>query len=217
MRAFRIVLSPKSGSFHRLDGLVAEYAGLKREAILHLNLLNDETGVALYHVRGDPVEFQALLEDEPEALSLDVFDSERDGFYAHIHFEPDHPATELMQIIDRHKLIVNPPLAFTEEGDLRLTAAGPQEVVRQAAIDIPDSVDARLELIGEYDPEREGLLTALTDRQQEVLSTAVEMGYYSLPREATHEELAEELDCSAGTVGEHLRKIEAALLSMIAS
>lgn len=32
---------------------------------------------------------------------------------------------------------------------------------------------------------------------------------YCVPREATHEDIAESLDLSAGTVGEHLRKIEA--------
>ena len=214
MRYFQLLLTPREqAGFHELDTLTAQHPSIDREAILHLNLLNDGSGVALFLMQGDPEALQALYEDHESVLSYDIFDSEESGFHAHVHFEPDNPATELLEIVDRHKLYIDPPLEFTGEGALRLTAAGPQELVRQAAIDIPDSVDAHLELIGEYEPQRDSLLTMLTDRQQEVLQKAVEMGYYSIPRQATHEDLATQLDCSAGTVGEHLRKIEARVLS----
>jgi predicted DNA binding protein len=49
----------------------------------------------------------------------------------------------------------------------------------------------------------------LTERQQEVLEVALELGYYDVPRQATHNDIAERLDLSVGTVGEHLQKIEA--------
>lgn len=216
MRYFRIVLTPGDGAFHTLDALVANHAALQREAILHLNLLSDGTGVALYQLSGDAETFAALLDDEEDMLSYDIFDSgDDDTFYSHVHFHPDDPATTLLEIADENRLVIDPPLEFTEAGSLRLTAAGPQENVRKAAMEIPDSVDAHLELIGEFEPEREGLMTSLTERQQEVLRVAVEQGYYAIPRRATHEDLAADLDCSAGTVGEHLRKIEARILSQL--
>jgi predicted DNA binding protein len=37
-----------------------------------------------------------------------------------------------------------------------------------------------------------------------------------VPRRATHQDIADELDLSTTTVGEHLRKIEARMLSEIA-
>lgn len=55
----------------------------------------------------------------------------------------------------------------------------------------------------------------LTDRQREVLSVAVENGYYEIPRETTYEEIAAELGVSAGTVSEHLQKVEATVLSTL--
>ncbi|WP_136715871.1 helix-turn-helix domain-containing protein [Halorientalis salina] len=214
MRYFQLLLTPtEQEGFHEIDTLTAQHPAIDREAILHLNLLNDGTGVALFLMQGDSEALQEIYRDHESVLSYDIFDSEESGFHAHVHFEPDDPATALLEIVDRHKLYIDPPLEFNEAGALRLTAAGPQELVRQAAIDIPDSVDAHLELIGEYEPQRDSLVTMLTDRQQEVLQTAVEMGYYSIPRQATHEDLASQLDCSAGTVGEHLRKIEACVLS----
>jgi len=213
MRYFQIRLTPEDGGFHRLDRLTAAMSDVRREAILHLDLLNDGTGVALFLMEGNPSSVVEMYEDEDLVLSYDVFDSDEEGFFAHVHFRPDSPADELLRIIDRHKLMIDPPLEFGEDGSLRVTAAGPQELVREAAIDIPDSIDFHLELIGEYEPQREGLVTMLTDRQRDVLRTAIEMGYYAIPREATHEDLAAQLDCSAGTVGEHLRKIEARVLS----
>jgi hypothetical protein len=213
MRYFQIRLTPEDGGFHRLDRLTAAMGDVTRQAILHLDLLNDGTGVALFLMEGNPESVIELYEGEELVLSYDVFDSDEEGFFAHVHFQPDSPADELLRIIDRHKLMIDPPLEFGADGSLRVTAAGPQELVRQAAIDIPDGVDFHLELIGEYEPQREGLVTMLTDRQRDVLRTAIEMGYYAIPREATHEDLAAHLDCSAGTVGEHLRKIEARVLS----
>jgi DNA-binding CsgD family transcriptional regulator len=214
MRYFQILLTPREEEgFHYVDTITARHPDIEREAILHLNLLNDGTGVALFLMHGDKDALVEIYEEHDEVLSYDIFDSEEEGFHAHAHFEPDDPATELLRIVDRHKLYVDPPLEYTTDGSLRLTAAGPQELIRNAAIDIPDSVDVHLELFGEYEPQRDTMVTMLTDRQQEVLRTAVEMGYYSIPRQVTHEDLAANLDCSAGTVGEHLRKIEATVLS----
>ncbi|WP_435179233.1 helix-turn-helix domain-containing protein [Halorussus sp. AFM4] len=55
----------------------------------------------------------------------------------------------------------------------------------------------------------EGLLS---DRQAEVVRTALEGGYYEWPREADAETLAAELDISHTTFLEHLRKAERTLL-----
>ena len=47
-----------------------------------------------------------------------------------------------------------------------------------------------------------------TDRQQEVLSTAVEEGYYRAPREATLGDVADELDVADATCNDILRRAE---------
>jgi predicted DNA binding protein len=54
---------------------------------------------------------------------------------------------------------------------------------------------------------------ALTDRQQEVIETALEAGYFEWPREISSEELAAKLEITRGTFLEHLRKGERKLLS----
>ena len=69
-------------------------------------------------------------------------------------------------------------------------------------------VDRELHSTGPYLPDAGGVFAALTDRQQEVLKTAIQQGYYENPREATLADLATELDIDRATVGKHLRIIE---------
>lgn len=59
----------------------------------------------------------------------------------------------------------------------------------------------------------EGSLSAtLTDRQFEVLTTAYNMGYYDVPRQATTSVIAEELEIDPGTVAELLQRAERNIL-----
>lgn len=55
----------------------------------------------------------------------------------------------------------------------------------------------------------------LTQRQQEVLQTAFEAGYYGRTRSTTGERLAEELGISQATLSEHLRVAERKLISIL--
>lgn len=55
----------------------------------------------------------------------------------------------------------------------------------------------------------------LSDRQLEVVSLAVEAGYYDKPREATLSDLAEELDISPSAVSQHLNVVERRLITAL--
>ncbi|MDG5820570.1 helix-turn-helix domain-containing protein [Natronococcus sp. A-GB7] len=55
----------------------------------------------------------------------------------------------------------------------------------------------------------------LTDRQVEVLQTALEMGYFQRPRDATAGEVADALDINRATFAEHLASAQRKLLPSI--
>ncbi|AUX07831.1 bacterio-opsin activator HTH domain-containing protein [Halalkaliarchaeum desulfuricum] len=55
----------------------------------------------------------------------------------------------------------------------------------------------------------------LTDRQHEVIQTAYDMGFYEVPREASTDDVAAELDLDPSTVAEHLQRAERNVLSEI--
>lgn len=57
----------------------------------------------------------------------------------------------------------------------------------------------------------------LTDRQQEIIQTAVQNGYFEIPRECTLAELADELDIDKSTASTILRRGEAQIVKSVVS
>lgn len=85
--------------------------------------------------------------------------------------------------------------------------------LRQALRASPRDIYYSGENAGRAVPGVSDHLSILTDRQLEVLQTAVEQGNYDVPRNATQEDIAETLDCAPSTVDEHLPKTEAHVVS----
>jgi len=216
MRHFRFTMTPEDGGFSTADQRIGGAPGITREAMLHLDLLSDGTAMAVYLLSGDPSALTEVLESTPKVRSFHLFNTDGGQFHAHVHFEPDDPLLSLLQLGDRYRTVMEPPIEFVDDGgSIRVTIGGIQAMVQRAADDFPEGVEVTVEQIGEYDPSRDSMVASLTERQREVLEVAIERGYYDIPRRATHEDLATDLDCSAGTVGEHLRKIEARVLSSL--
>lgn len=63
--------------------------------------------------------------------------------------------------------------------------------------------------------EWQELLSSIPTRQREFLNTAVEMGYFEIPRAVTLEELAEEMGITKTTASTHLRKVERKLITFL--
>lgn len=66
----------------------------------------------------------------------------------------------------------------------------------------------RLTRDGESEPPGNGL----TDRQYEALRIAYELGYFTIPRDASLEDVAAELDISPSSVSERLRRAQTQLI-----
>lgn len=216
MRYVRIVLIPEGPGFHPAADRLAAEPSVSQEAVHHLNLLNDGTAVSLSRARGDRERLAEILEASEDVRSFEL--TELGGeIQSYVHFEPAEPARALLELTREHELVVDTPIEFRGDGRLRVAVIGEDDVVQRAITDVPDEVDMELERLSDYEPELRELSSQLTERQQEILDTAVEVGYYQVPREATHEDIAAVLDIATTTVGEHLRKIEARLLSELSS
>lgn len=63
--------------------------------------------------------------------------------------------------------------------------------------------------------EWQTLLESFPTRQREILTTAVESGYYELPRETTLDKLASEIGVAKTTVSQHLRKAERRIIEFV--
>lgn len=215
MRYFDFTLTPEEGYFHPVDEAIAIQSDADREALLHLNALGDGTGVLLYRLTGDPDSTVSALEGHPDLIAYDLLDVTEDIFHLYLHVKPGEPGGSLMALAQKYALIVQTPIEFTDRGGLSTTVVGTHEMLQQATQELPEGIAFEIEQVGQYAPDTRDTLSMLTDRQQEVFRTAVDLGYYEIPRRATHEDIADRLGCAPSTVDEHLRKAESRVLSTL--
>ncbi|MFC5971648.1 helix-turn-helix domain-containing protein [Halomarina salina] len=213
MRYFRAVVIPDDEGLHPIDRAFARAPDVTRQLLHNVNLLEDGTAMTMYQLSGDVDTIRDIC-DSPDVYEYHLAEGP-DSVTLYAHFEPTETIAELLSLFQHHQLILDTPLEYTERGGLRVLVIGTEETIRSIMPEIPDEVTLKLERLGDYEPEADRLYSMLTPRQQETLQAALEVGYYQVPREATHEDIARELGLTGGTVGEHLRKIEATVLSAI--
>jgi len=216
MRYVTLRVCPAAGAgLHPVSERIVEDSGLDPVAIHRMNDLGDGTVTLLAEVAGDADRYRAVLADSPEVREFTVVDGEGDRSFGYSRTE----TTDLVEhMLDRDReleFVREMPIELTEEGCQRVTLVGTEAAFARADYGPPEGVEIEIERTGEYHPEGGRLVDALTRRQREVLEAAVAAGYYETPRQATHEEVAERLDCSPATVSEHLQKAERAVFGAL--
>ncbi|WP_101297626.1 helix-turn-helix domain-containing protein [Halegenticoccus soli] len=196
-----------SGGFHPAECALADEPGVTREGIRRVNRLDDGTIAASYELRGDLDRARELLASSPSVLACDVV-GERTGV-AYVHSVPTDPVASLLSILRRNEIVLDAPLEYTATGDLRVTLLGGSRALRRAIDEAAKSVGVELERTGDYARNARNPEAALTDRQRQLLTVAVDMGYYEIPRRTTLAEIAAAVGIGRATAGEHLRKAEA--------
>jgi len=213
LRYFTFTLVPQGDNgFHPGFVEVRAHPDIKLEQLRYVNLLGDKSGVALTGGRGNEEAVREAIGRAEYMLDWAFIPGDGDRFHLYLHFEAMEPGLGLLELLDDYRLVPELPFEFTARGNLRVTVVGTDENIRQALASVPDSIDAQATEMGQYDPDDDRAIARLTDRQREVLEAAIELGYYEVPRQATYEDIAEVCDCTVGTVGEHLNRVESRIL-----
>lgn len=216
MRAITLRVSPEQGWFGPFHRGVAESPELALRALHELRLLEDGSTVMLYEYEGDRSAAAALADEhlgaEGEAWQTGRIDGAEWMF---AHAEPSGLVGSLLALLGRFRVAVEWPVRFPTDGAALATLVGGDEELDRALDAVPESVSIRLERTGEYRSEPDRLAAGLTERERHTLATAVDLGYYRNPREANYEDVAAALECSTGTVGEHLRNAEAKVMGAL--
>ncbi|WP_435358885.1 helix-turn-helix domain-containing protein [Haloarchaeobius sp. DFWS5] len=223
MNAVGLKLRPVDGAFPGVDEALAAIPGVSREGILNLEWLADGSYGLLYRVTGgDEADIRAVLADHPEVRQHDVVgaeDESHDGtgasHYVFVNVAEREPVSALLAIVDEHRLLLDPPFRFTEDG-ISVTVAGDAEAL-QAAFGAATETDVPVEVewTGGFHPEEPSALARLTDRQREALEAAHALGFYENPRKVSFEDIGAALDCAPSTANELLRRAEAAVMSAV--
>lgn len=190
----------------------------ERDRIYHLNILADETVVLLGRLRGDLDDAARLLSENADVLGHSISREQSGSALVYVHARPPPELKEFLKLPRSHEVFFDFPIGSTQDGRLHVVLVGEtNRVIQKALADLPPALDVTIERIGPYLETGAPLLAQLTDRQREVLDVALDLGYYDVPREATHRNIADQLGLSVGTVGEHLQKIESRVFEALRS
>ncbi|WP_435065049.1 helix-turn-helix domain-containing protein [Halobaculum sp. EA56] len=208
MRAVTFTLGQPSGS-HLSSRMFGPDSEFERDRIYHLNVLADETVVLLGRLRGDLDDAARLLSENADVLGHSISSEQGGSALVFVHARPPPELKQFLTLPRSHEVFFDFPIRGTRDGRLRVVLIGEtNQVINEALADLPPALDVSIERIGPYLETGPPLLAQLTDRQREVLGVALDLGYYDVPRRATHRDIADRLGLSVGTVGEHLQKIE---------
>lgn len=211
MRYVELLMYPSRDVLHPVERRLADEPALTRKAMHAFEALTDGTVALLTEVEGDLDRYRAIVEDSPEVHEYAVSGEETGFCYSRV--DPTPFVEQMLEQRRRASFVVQLPVEYTADGGRRITIVGREEDFAGEPVDVPDGVRMELVSTGPYQPGAGHVFSDLTARQREVLETALELGYYENPRGTTHEEIAGVVGVEPGTVGKHLRNVEAAVFS----
>lgn len=211
MRSVTVIMRPEDGRLHPLDQRLGADDRITREAIHAVESLADGTIVMLTEIRGDLDRYRELMAN---ASSVHEHAVSGDGSgYCYCRVESSPFIEQLVERQQTEEFVVEFPVEITDDGGYRVTMVGREEAFVNAPSAPPHGIEMELVSMGPYQSHAERVFGDLTDRQLDVLVTAIRMGYYQNPRETTHADIAEKVGIEPGTVGKHLRNIEMCVFS----
>jgi len=193
--------------------MLADAPGIAETQVLEWNTTPEDVETVLFAVRGDAEPFAAAAPETEAVESVTLSAGSERWTYALAEVRPH--ATPLFDAVrqarTRTGLVVRKPIVY-RGGDMHFRVVGAADALQAALEEAPDAMDVHVEAVGTFRGELDHPLSRLSERQREALVAARELGYYQRPHEATHEEVAAELECAPSTASRHLQRAEAKLV-----
>lgn len=215
MKRVRITVHPGDSELpHTFEAVTGADDRFARVEVVNWNV-TDSPAAFLLRVRGDVRRFEAALEADDAVDEYELLPVTERECYCFVAGVGTADARALWQNFKRGSLMTVPPAEWNPDGSYTFTLVG-RDADIQAAVDaVPDGVRVEIESVGGRRVAAEGVVDQLTARQRDAVGAALELGYYAVPRRATTEDVARELDCATSTAAEHLRKAEARVFAAL--
>ncbi|MDS0475293.1 helix-turn-helix domain-containing protein [Natrinema sp. 1APR25-10V2] len=215
MKTVRLTLQYDAETIHPMHRFVADSDAFDAYRMVHGNFTGDDGDNAfIFHVVGDPDVYETALEETGRVSDYKLTRTGDRSFTVYVRDVPDDVDDRLLEIFSRGSLVALPPLEYRSDWTVRFSVVGEPADLRRALEEIPEGIETSVDRVGEYDGS-DAAVGALTARQREALRVARELGYFDVPRSASVETVAAELDCAPGTAAEHLRKAESAIMDSL--
>lgn len=195
-------------------GVLVNASFVERATALQWNLTEEGFGI-LHYVEGDRKPFEERIREIPEVLGYDIEPIDDRRFYAYIRDASTDELRELFAPVRKGGLVVVPPIRYHEDGTVSLSLFGPAEEIQAGIEAVPEPITAQVDSVGGLGHAVGEAETVLSPRQREAATAALDLGYYEIPRDASHEDVARAIDCAPSTAAEHLRKAEAKILRTV--
>ncbi|MUV91056.1 bacterio-opsin activator [Halapricum sp. CBA1109] len=217
MKYLDIRLRQPEWMMHPMQVFAKRSDAVEYEELQAWNLIGSQLNVEyeLFYVEGDRQPYEAKLDSVDSIRWYDLTPIDDGAFYVYVcqqRREEDVVWQEAFAALD---LLVVPPVVYDDSGEFSMTVVGEGEEFQTLLEGLPEDIDVTVETVGEYDRRHVPVAGDLTDRQLAAVSTAVEVGYYEVPREGSVEEVAARLDCAASTASKLLQRAEASVLSRV--
>ncbi|WP_137287503.1 helix-turn-helix domain-containing protein [Halorussus salinisoli] len=208
MRRVQLTFYAPDAEVHPLHTLMAERDYVDAAEMVHWNDAGESMTHAFY-IEGDREAFVAELVETPEVQAYDLTPVAEGRFYVHVRAETTPVQRAMFDAYNEGGVVVTSTLEHTDDGGVTFEVVGTAEALQDLHGAAPDGIEVDIERIGGPSADYE---TLLSERQREAVEVAVTVGYYDVPRSATHEDVAAKLDCAPSTASEHLRKAESKVL-----
>jgi predicted DNA binding protein len=213
MKHIRITVRPDLDRAPQFLRYLLEADSVDEARAIDWNRGDSELSTHLYGIDGDGATFAELARETAGIESVELAAADARVSYTLVVLRD---ATMPIfggsaAAIDRDGLVVQRPLVY-RDGCIHGHIVGDPATLQSTLDKLPESVPVQIEAIQQFPNAEVNPTTALTDRQEEALRTALELGYYDTPRAATHADIASELGCAPNTASDHLQKGEAKLV-----
>lgn len=170
---------------------------------------------ALYYVEADIESYREAVGEVETVLECRITPIDATSAHVWACEETRLETQAWREAFTGRQLIVVPPIRFDDEAAIEMTIVGDGGDIHDAIESVPPDVDVEVREIGTYDRRGGTLAGALTDRQLAAAETALRLGYYEVPRDATLADVADVLGCAESTASVLLRRAERGLLSRV--
>lgn len=209
----------KSGEFEKIQE-PSPLNHLKTFEILQFLRLDNEEFAAICRIETeqDVPEFSDWFEKEGKAddnfsNGAQILEREKSGAYiVFIRHNLIPPGININQLIERGYLVA----IEIREGKIKVTYLGTAKEIKTALEKIrQQGIRYRILSLTDAKFSINSPLNSLTEKQRKVLTTAYRLGYYSMPRKISTEQLAKKLNLHKSAVQVHRRKAELRLIAEV--
>ena len=210
----RITADGREAEIHPMYDVLANAPFVERATAMQVNFTGEELGI-LHYVEVDIAAFVAAAAEVDAVVDYELEPAGDGAFYAYVHDETTGDLRAMFDPLTDSALVIVPPIIYHEDGTVTLSVFGPDAVIQDAFDAIGPPVRVEIEEVGGLGALAALAETRLSARQREAAAAALDLGYYAVPREASHEDVADAIGCAPSTAAEHLRKAESKLLRSV--